>query len=427
MKRREFMRTLMAAGAGTFAATFYGDPFRPRMRFAHAQPSGKTLVVVFQRGGADGLNECVPHGLDEYYSIRPNIAIPRPDPGDPMSAIDLDGFFGLHPALGALKSVWDDGDLAVFPACHYPSASRSHFTGQQNIESGEDSDDSDGWLNRYLDNNPRPAQLRAVGFGSGLPHALKGNVVVSSFNDIGNFSLNLSPAEEAELVTDLTAAYGQGADPSRLTRELVIETGRVMVNDVSALSAIIGAPYTPAPGATYPGSTFGRQMRQTAQLIKAGVGLEVVSLGIGGWDTHSDEGAGSGRMASRLTDFASTLRAFQTDIAAMRDQVMVLTMTEFGRTSVENGSRGTDHAHATTWFAMGGPVAGGQVYPHVGGNAEDSYPGKTQGLQFVRGRYLNHSVDFRDVMGEALTDHMGVLDLSPILRGHAVSPVGYVS
>lgn len=427
MKRREFMRNLMAAGAGTFAATFYGDPFRPRMRFAHAQTTGNTLVVVFQRGGADGLNECVPHGLDEYYSIRPNIAIPRPDPGDPTSAIDLDGFFGLHPALGALESVWTDGDLAVFPACHYPSASRSHFTGQQNIESGEDSDDSNGWLNRYLEENPGAAQLRAVGFGSGLPHSLKGNVVVSSFNDIGNFSLNLSPAEEAELLTDLTAAYGQGADPSRLTRELVIETGRVMVNDVSALSPIIGAPYTPAPGATYPGSTFGRQMRQTAQLIKAGVGLEVASIGVGGWDTHSDEGAGTGRMASRLTDFAETLRAFQTDIDAVRDRVMVLTMTEFGRTSVENGSRGTDHAHATTWLAMGGPVVGRQVYPHIGGNAEDSYPGKTQGLRFVNGRYLNHSVDFRDVMGEALTNHMGVADLSTILPGHAVSPVGYVS
>ena len=207
----------------------------------------------------------------------------------------------------------------------------------------------------------------------------------------------------------------------------MIATGRVMVNDVSALSPIINAPYTPAPGATYSGSTFGRQMSQTAQLIKADVGLEVVSLGLGGWDTHSNEGTATGRMASRLSDFAETLRAFQTDIDAVRDRVMVLTMTEFGRTSVENGSRGTDHAHATTWFAMGGPVTGGQVYPHMGGNAQDSYPGKTEGLQFVRGRYLNHSVDFRDVMGEALTTHLGVSDLSTILPGHVVSPVGYLS
>jgi uncharacterized protein (DUF1501 family) len=427
MKRRDFMRNLMAAGAGTFAATFYGNPFRPRMRFAHAQSGVNTLVIVFQRGGADGLNECVPHGLQEYYDIRPNISIPRPDAGDPTSALDLDGFFGLHPALEPIKSVYDDGDLAIFPACHYPDATRSHFSGQQNIESGEDSDNSDGWLNRYLDENPRAAQLRAVGFGSGLAHALKGNVVVSSFNDIGSFSLNLSPTEEADLLADLSAAYAQGADPTRLTRELVVETGRVMVNDVSALSPIIDAPYTPAPGATYPGSTFGRQMRQTAQLIKADVGLEVASVALGGWDTHSDEGTATGRMASRLTDFAETLRAFQTDIDAVRNRVMVLTMSEFGRTSVENGSLGTDHAHATTWFAMGASVNGGQVYPHTGGNAEDSYPGKLEGLQAVRGRYLNHSVDFRDVMGEALTDHLGVSDLSTILPGHAVSPIGYVS
>lgn len=424
MKRREFIRNLMAAGAGTFAATFYGDPFRPRMRFAHAQSGVNTLVIVFQRGGADGLSECVPYGLQEYHDIRPNIAIAPPDPGDANSAVDLDGFFGLHPSLAPLKSVYDENNLAIFPACHYPNASRSHFSGQQNIESGEDSDDSDGWLNRYLDENPRAAQLRAVGFGSGLPHALKGNVVVSSFNDIGNFSLNLSPSEEADLLADLTAAYNQGADPTRLTRELVIETGRVMVNDVGALSPIIDTPYTPASGATYPGSTFGRQMRQTAQLIKADVGLEVVSLGVGGWDTHSDE---ADRLPSRLADFASALRAFQTDIESIGNRVMVLTMTEFGRTSVENGSFGTDHANATTWFAMGDPVTGGQVYPHVGGNAQDSYPGKTQGLQFVNGRYLNHSVDFRDVMGEALTNHLGVSDLSTILPGHLVTPVGYMS
>ncbi len=425
MKRREFLRNALAAGAGT-AASFYGNPFHPRMRFAHAQTNGKTLVVVFQRGGADGLNECVPHGLAEYYAIRPNIAIPEPSSGEAGAAIDLDGFFGLHPALGALKPVFDAGDLAVFPACHYPDASRSHFDGQQNIESGEISDTSDGWLNRYLVENPQAAELRAVGFGSGLPHGLKGNAVVSSFSNITNFTLDLAPADEQALLQDLAAAYGQPADSSRLTRALVMETGRVMVNDVSALAPIVNQNYSPANGATYPGSTFGRQMMQTAQLIKAGVGLEVCSLGIGGWDNHSNEGSSTGSMANRLADFGNGLAAFHQDMGAGMNDVVVLTMSEFGRTSVENGSLGTDHAHATNWLAMGGPVLGGQVYPHQNGDAAALYPGALRSLQDVRGRYLDHSVDFRDVMGEILMQHFGATNLSTILPGHTPQPVGFM-
>lgn len=425
MKRREFLRNVLAAGAGA-AGSLYGDPFRHRMRFAHAQTNGKTLVAVFQRGGADGLNECVPHGLDEYYNIRPNIAIPAPSSGGGDAALDLDGFFGLHPALGALEPVFDAGDLAVFPACHYPNATRSHFDGQQNIESGQVPDTSDGWLNRYLVENPRAAELRAVGFGSGLSHALKGNAIVSSFSNITNFTLDLAPADEQALLQDLAAAYGQPADLTRLTRALVMETGRVMVNDVSALAPIVNQSYSPANGATYPGSTFGRQMMQTAQLIKAGVGLEVCTLSIGGWDNHSDEGSSTGRMANRLADFGNALAAFYRDMGTGMNDVVVLTMSEFGRTSVENGSFGTDHAHATTWLAMGGAVSGGQVYPHQGGDASALYPGTLRGLQDVRGRYLDHSLDFRDVMGEILTQHLGATNLSAILPGHTLQPVGFM-
>jgi uncharacterized protein (DUF1501 family) len=206
-----------------------------------------------------------------------------------------------------------------------------------------------------------------------------------------------------------------------------METGRVMVNDVSALAPILSQAYTPANGAVYPNSTFGRQLRQTAQLIKAGLGLEIVALGLGGWDTHSDQGAGTGDMAGRLTDFAGTLAAFYRDMGTAMGDVVVLTMSEFGRTSVENGSVGTDHAHATTWLAMGGPVLGGQVYPHQGGNASALYPGALRGLRDVEGRYLNHSVDFRNVMGEILIQHLGATNLSTILPGHTVQPVGFLS
>jgi uncharacterized protein (DUF1501 family) len=421
MKRREFLRNVLAVSAGT-AASLASDPFRMRMQFAHAQTAtGKTLVVVFQRGGADGLSECVPYALSEYYNIRNDIAIPPP--GQAGGAIDLDGFFGLHPALNPLKAVYDAGDLAIFPACHYPNATRSHFSGQRNLESGEDADNSDGWLNRYLVENQRQAPLRAIGFSSGLPHALKGDAVVSAFSNITNFTVDLNAAEEQELLQYLGSAYGQNPDPNRLTRELVMETGRVMVDNVGALAPIVSQNYTPANGATYPGSTFGRQMMQTAQLIKADVGLEVVAISIGGWDTHSDQGSSSGRMANRLAEFAGGLRAFHQDMGALMSDVVVLTMSEFGRTSVENGSNGSDHAHATTWFALGGPVSGGQVYPHPGGSGYP--PGGS--LQQVRGRYLNHSVDFRDVMGEILLDHLGAASIANVLPGHTYSPVGFIT
>lgn len=423
MKRRDFIHRLMAAGAGAAAATLHGNPFQTRMRFASAQTTGNVLVVVFQRGGADGLNECVPYGLQEYYDIRPTIAIAPPDPGDPDSAIDLDGFFGFHPALGPLAPLWSSGELAIFPACHYPSASRSHFTGQRNIESGEDSDVSDGWLNRYLVDNPGSGELRAVAIDSGVPHALKGNLVVSSFSDIDNFSFNLTPAEEADLLADLDAAYSVGADPGRLTRELVVETGRVMVNDVGVVSSILAAGYTPANGASYPSSTFADRLRQTAQIIKANVGLEVVAVDLGGWDTHSNE---ANRLPNALDQFAGAIQAFHQDMGTEMNRVCMIMMTEFGRTSVENGSLGTDHAHAGTWMALGGGVNGGMIYPNVGGVAREAYPGYLNGLQEVNGRYLNHSLDFRDVLAEALTQHLGVADVSGILPGHAPAPVGFL-
>ena len=426
MKRRDFLRTLMAAGAGA-TASLYGNPFGPRFRFAHAQTGVKTLVVVFQRGGADGLNECVPYGLDEYYAIRPTIAIPDPSASGSAKAIDLDGFFGLHPAMAPLKPIYDAGDLAIFPACHYPNASRSHFDGQENVESGRDSATPDGWLNRYLAEVPRTAALRAVGFGSGLPHSLKGDVIVSSFRNITNFTLDLPDADAQLLIQDLTNAYGQPPDPGRLTRELVAATGRVTVNDLTALARIVAQSYTPANGATYPSSTFGSQMRQTAQLVKADVGLEVATVTLSGWDTHNNQGGTSGSMASRLADFSASLAAFHQDMGSGMGDVVVVTMSEFGRTSVENGSQGADHAHATTWLAMGGPILGGQIYPHLSGNAQALYPGALRGLRDVRGRYLDHSVDFRDVMGEVLTRHLGATNLANILPNHDYQPVGFLS
>lgn len=422
MKRREFLRFLASAGAGA-AAFAVTNPLRPRLAFAQTG-GGRVLVVIFQRGGCDGLNTVVPYGDPDYYALRPTIAVPPPDAADPTAALALSGFgapaglFGLHPGLAPLLRIWNDGRLAVLPATHYPNASQSHFDGQENIESAHDPGTVDGWLNRHLVSLPRPAALRAVSFGDELAHALRGDLVVSSFNDIASFRLGLTADQEQALLTDLSRVYSQASDNGKAYRGLVLGTGRAVVNDLAVLSGIDPAGYQPAGGAAYPNSTYGRQLRQIAQLIKSDVGLEVAALSTGGWDTHSNQGAGEsgGQQARRHQDFAAGIAALYVDLGARIADVTILTMTEFGRTSAENGSAGTDHGNASSWFVAGGDVRGG-IY--------GAWPGLA-GDELSRGRYLAHTVDYRDVLGDVLTRHLGSTDLARILPGHAYQPVGLI-
>ena len=416
MKRREFLRYLASVSATTAAAALT-NPLRPRLSFAQTA-NGKTLVVVFQRGGCDGVNTVIPYGDPEYTQLRPGIAIAPPNGANPNSAIDLDGFLGLHPALRPLQTIWDDGNLAVLPAVQYPNATRSHFDGQQNIESAADATDLDGWLNRHLVTLPRPASLRAVGLESALPHSLRGSEIVSSFRDIGSFNLGLSAAEDQALLTELNRVYSQQPDSSKAYRDLVTGFGRVLVNDLAVLSSIDPDSYVVENGAAYPNSTFGRQMRQVAQLIKQGLGLEVAALGIGGWDTHSSQGGPFGRQASRHADFAAGIAALYTDLGATRrDDVVILTMTEFGRTAAENASGGTDHGHASAWFAAGGAVNGG---------IHGAWPGLATN-QLVRGRYLDHSVDFRDVLAEVAANHLGNTSIDTVVPNYTPQPLGMIA
>jgi uncharacterized protein (DUF1501 family) len=416
MDRRKFMRQLATASAGAMA---FGalDPLRPRLRIAEAA-NGKTLVVVFQRGGCDGVNTVIPYGDPAYAALRPTIKVPPPNGADPKAALDLNGFFGLHPGLSGLHTIWQAGDLAVIPACHYPDASQSHFDGQQFIESGASDPSIDGWLSRHIVAVPRPATMRAAGFGSELPQALRGDAIVSSFNDIAEFTTDLPADQEAALVADLTRVYNQAPDVTRAYRELVQNSGRVMVSDLDVLSAIDANNYTPENGAVYPNTGFGRQIRQVAQLIKEDLGLEVACLGIGGWDTHADQGDGdvNTQQARRHVEFGNAIAAFWRDLGTRMSDVVVLTMTEFGRTAEENGSHGTDHGHAAAWF-----VVGGSITPGIYG----AWPGLAAN-QLLFGRYLDHSVDYRDVMGEVLLQHLGNTDLGPIFPNHAHVPVGFL-
>lgn len=420
MQRRDFLRRVGASSLGALAMTL-DHPFSPRFTIADAQTTNvKTLIVVFQRGGCDTMSAVVPYEDGDYYALRPDISIARPS-ADPESALDLDGFFGLHPQLAPLKTLYDDGELAVFPTAHYPDASRSHFRSQDWIEIGEPGapEESSGWLSRYLDANQGTADIQAVGLGSSVPKILKGGLPVSVFNSLSSFQLNLPAEEEALLLASLETVYGQNPNPPTAYRTLVQEVGRVVIDDLDVVRGLDLDALGPDNGAVYPNSTFGRQMTDVARLIKARVGLEIATVNLGGWDTHSDQGAGgpNDRLARRFTDFAGGIAALRQDLGPLMDDVVVVTMSEFGRTIGQNASLGTDHGNAAKWLAVGTQLNGGNVY--------GTWPGLKQDALY-RDRYLAHSVDFRDILADVLVNHMGTTDaeLGPLLPGHTRTPTG---
>ncbi len=414
MNRRGFLRSALSVGVAT-GLFLIDKPFRPHVRLAQAG-TGKTLISIFQRGGCDGLNVLVPYGEDEYYNLRPSIGIAPPSPGNPESALDLDGFFGLHPSLDSFIPLYNSGVLAILPTVQYPNSSHSHFSGEVFIESGAPVNNIDGWLNRHLTNHPHTDQLRAISFGSDVSQALRGDVFVSSFNDINRFNLGVGGEAEASLVARLLGVYNQDpVDPSQY-RQLVQNSGRTIFNDMDVLRNIDFLNYLPENGAAYPNDRYGRQLMQIAQLIKSGVGLETATVNIGGWDTHNVQGGGNpdGRQARQLRSFSEGIAALYTDLGTRMSDVVILTMTEFGRTAKQNGSDGTDHGDASCWFALGGGVQGG-IY--------GAWPGLLE-AQLARGRYLQFTVDYRDVMGDILTQHLGNSQLDTLLPGHVYNPVG---
>jgi len=369
----------------------------------------KVLVAIFQRGAADGLNIVVPHGEARYYDLRPSIFVPRPTvaaAGD--CAIDLDGFFGLHPSLAPLKPLWDSKQLAIVHAAGSPDPTRSHFDAQDYMESGTPGlkATSDGWLNRALPPvTGKASPVRAVSLGANLPRTLKGLNNAVAVESLNNFAVKDSAASKV-----LESMYGASHDT------ILGGTGRETFDAVSILQSIEKTPYRPAESAHYPAGKFSDSMKQIAQLIKADVGVEVAFADIGGWDHHVNEMGPKpsvGQLANRLTEFGASLAAFCQDLGDRMEDVVVVTMSEFGRTAKENGNRGTDHGHANVMFAMGGAVQGGKVY------------GKWPGLaaeQLYEQRDLAITTDFRDVLSEAVSRHLGNPSLKPVFPNYAASP-----
>src|SRR5262245_57177193 len=392
--RRYFLKSSGLAMASFAAAPSF------LVRAAMAQGTAPSmdrpiLIAIFQRGAADGLSVIPPFGDRNYAKARPQIAVPAPGRGAAETAIDLDGFFGFHPSLTSLKSIYDDGHLAVVHAVGSPDNTRSHFDAQDYMEAGAPGNKSlaDGWLNRYLQVAPKTnaTAFRAIALDAKMPRTLMGSAPSLALAKIQDFDVRGgNPKQGAS--SDLYAAF------EAMWHNSTFDAIKMLKNSNPQR-------FQPENGARYPGGQFGQGLLQMSQLIKADIGLEVGFLDIGGWDTHANQ---PGQLNQRLREFGDSLEAFYRDLGDRMRNIVVVTMTEFGRTIKQNGSGGTDHGHASALFVMGGPVKGRKVYGKWPGLATD---------QLFEGRDLALTTDFRNVFAEILTKHMRAADTAKVFPG----------
>jgi uncharacterized protein (DUF1501 family) len=376
-----------------------------------AAANKKKLVVLFQRGAVDGLNVVVPYQEKNYYAMRPSIAIKQSE------VIDLDGFFGLHPQMVAFKPLYDQGHLAIVHAAGSPDPSRSHFDAQDYMESGTPGVKvtEDGWLNRALAVEPatdKPSAFRAVALGTQVPRTLQGKVPAIALNNLADFSVGGKGPQMSPISNAFQAMYDESSD------SVLQGTGQETFEAVKMLKAADPAKYQPAAGVNYPNTPFGNSLKQIAQLMKANLGVEAAFSDIGGWDTHQNQGAATGQLANRLTEFSNAIAAFWMDMGTDAENVTLVTMSEFGRTARQNGTGGTDHGHANVMFVLGGQVRGGKVYGKWPGVANE---------QLNEGRDLTVTTDFRTVLGEAAYKTLGAKNLEVVFPGAQVKPAGFLN
>jgi uncharacterized protein (DUF1501 family) len=382
--------------------------FLQRAVAATAMPNKKKMVVLFQRGAMDGLNVVVPFAEPNYYALRPTIAIPSPKRGGTDAALDLDGFFGLHPSLQPLQPLFHNGQLAVIHAVGSPDPSRSHFDAQDFMESGTPGVKAtdDGWLNRAVQSMPEEnaSPFRAVAFGPYLPRTLQGTAPAVAIPDLKQFKM-YGPQQTIE--GGFESMYAQTVD------QAMRGVGQETFDAIDQLKKINPDAYQPENGAQYPTSRFGKSLMEIAELFKSDVGLEVAFLDSGGWDNHVNEGGVQGQLANLLRDLGQGIAAFHQDMGDRMGDVVFVSMSEFGRTAHENGNRGTDHGHANCMFVMGGGVKGGRVYSR--------WPGMSEG-ELYQGRDLAVTTDYRSVLGEIISKHLGDRELHSVFPGYANDP-----
>lgn len=405
LSRRQFLGSTSAAAL--IGAT--SPAWLPRVVMAQDECTDRDILVsIYLRGGVDGMTLCVPHAESAYYNARPLLAVPDPDSGDPNRAIDLDGFFGLPPAMGSLKEAFDSGSLAIVHAAGLARSSRSHFDAQRFMELG-DADDPNlftGWMGRHLMTKKalkKNAALRAVGISHALQTTLSGSPKSLPIPDLADFGLAGNPETGDARVALLNDLYRRHADQIKNSAQATQDT-------MDLLAAIDFENYQPSGGAVYPNTPFGNAMKSAAALIKADVGVEAVAVDKSGWDTHNNQGPLQGAMANLMTDLADTLSAFHKDIFSDGPNVTVVAQTEFGRRLAENGSFGTDHGYATVMLLLGQYINGGRVVT--------DWPGLSPENLF-EGIDLNVTIDYRDVLAEIAANRLqNASNLDFIFPGH---------
>ena len=405
----------------------WGPSFLQQLVFA-AEPARaaggrKILICIFQRGAVDGLSMVVPHGDKYYYESRSDIAIAQPTrTAGAAGVLDLDGFFGLHPNLAALLPLYKSGHLALIQACGSPSTSRSHFDAQDFMECGVADDKSirTGWLNRALlqcpEDRAKLTPFRAVSMTAMLPRTLQGDQEALAIPDLKTFGVGTGTAGFTPGGSTTAAANGFEGMYETAVGDLLHGAGKDAFDAMSMLKAVDPTKYKPQNGASYPNGNFGRSLMQVSQMIKANIGVEVAFVEIGGWDTHANQGGATGQLANRFTEFSGSLAALYQDLGDRMNDVVILTMSEFGRTVRQNGNRGTDHGHATCFMVLGGPVRGGKVYGQWPGLARE---------QLFEGRDLKLTTDYRDVFAELAQKHLGARDINKLFPNHRINPGDY--
>ena len=384
-----FSRRVFLKSSGLALVSFgFAPRFLERALAETTKRGAKILVVIFQRGAADGLSMVPPTGDAQYHAMRTTTALRPPEKGA-GSALRLDGTFSLHPALEALYPFWSEGTMAIVHAVGSPKPTRSHFDAQDFLEAGTPGRRAgDGWLNRALLSSPdvHASEFRAVALQPNLPRSLLGAAPALAISSWADFRLR-SGWSAAATERGFESMYSAAVDSAlRHNGQEIFRTLRQVQN--------ANLEQMPAQnGARYPNSPFGKRLADIARLIHADLGMEIAATHCGGWDTHVNQGNEQGQLAARLRDFGDSIAAFATDLREKMDDLCVITMTEFGRTVKENGNRGTDHGTGSVMLALGGGVQGGRIY----GRWTELKPSN-----LFEGRDVPVTKDYRTVLGEVL-------------------------
>lgn len=363
------------------------------MQTSFAAEPPHTLIVVFLRGAADGLNMVIPCEDDGYYRARPSLGVKKRD------AVELDGFFRLHPRLAPLHALYAEGDLAILHGVGSEDTTRSHFEAQDLMERAGAG--GGGWLARHLRHRhgETPGSLAAVAVGEVLPESLRGAPAATALQSLDAFSLGEGAAAFAD---DIARLYAREAG-------MLGDSARETLEALRRIEDLRAKPYVPA--AEYPATEFGRGLRMIAQLAKSGLGLEAAAIDLDGWDSHFAQDT---LMNPLMEQLAAGLVALRRDLGAAMGRTTIVAMTEFGRRVAENSAFGTDHGRASVLFAMGGGIRGGRVIA--------KWPGLSSGILEGPGD-LPVQTNYRDMLASVIARHGGGGHLDRVFPGYALAPV----